>query len=74
MCLAVPGEIVEILGGGDAVVNFMGVRKKVSLALIENPAAGEYVIVHAGFAISRLNRQDAVETIELLRELGESPG
>jgi len=73
MCLAIPGEIVEILDGGAAVVDFTGVRKRVSLALIEDPSPGEYVIVHAGFAIGRLDRDEARAAIELLGELGEPP-
>ncbi|MDD5557979.1 MAG: HypC/HybG/HupF family hydrogenase formation chaperone [bacterium] len=73
MCLAVPGEIREILPGGDAVVDFMGVRRKVSLDYLGNAAVGDYVIVHAGFAIGTLDRDAAHETIGLLAQLGGPP-
>lgn len=74
MCLAVPGEIKELLPDGDAVVDFMGLRKKVSLDLVEGVRVGDYVIVHAGFAINKLERQEALESIRLFREIGESAG
>jgi hydrogenase expression/formation protein HypC len=72
MCVAVPGRIVELLDGGAALVDFMGVRKRVALDLLEDPRPGEYVIVHAGFAIQRLNTEEARETIGYFRELAGS--
>ena len=69
MCLAVPGEIKEILGDKRAVVDFMGVRKKVALDLLEETRVGDYVIVHAGFAISKLNKGEALETIDCFKQL-----
>ncbi len=69
MCLAVPGEIKEILEDKQAVVDFMGVRKKVAIDLLEEIRVGDYVIVHAGFAISRLNKGEALETIECFKQL-----
>ncbi|MCX6354899.1 MAG: HypC/HybG/HupF family hydrogenase formation chaperone [Candidatus Aureabacteria bacterium] len=69
MCLALPGKIKEILDDRQALVDFMGVEKKVSLDLIEKCQVGDYVIVHAGFAINTLNREDARETIDYFRQL-----
>ena len=77
MCLAVPGKIVSIdKSNGQmkmAKVNFGGVIKEVCLDWIEEPKIGEFVLVHVGFAINRIDEADAKETIELLREMGEIP-
>jgi len=73
MCLAVPGQIVRIMDDKQAVVNFMGIEKKVSLDLIEKCQVGDYVIVHAGFAITTLNREEARETIACFRQLSGHP-
>ncbi|HMS73832.1 HypC/HybG/HupF family hydrogenase formation chaperone [Gordonia sp. (in: high G+C Gram-positive bacteria)] len=73
MCLAVPGRVESIReedGTVMADVSFGGVRKKVCLAYLPDIAIGEYVIVHVGFAIQRLDEQSAVDTIEQFRELG----
>jgi hydrogenase expression/formation protein HypC len=69
MCVAVPVRVVEI-HGGSALVDLQGVRRDVSLALVDNVGVGDYVIVHAGFAIQRLDEQEALATLELLREMG----
>lgn len=77
MCLAVPGKIVSIDESSEqmkmAKVNFGGVVKEVCLDWIEEPKIGEYVLVHVGFAINKIDEADAKETIELLREMGEIP-
>ena len=76
MCLAVPGKIIAIDDKEEmkmAKVNFGGVIKEVCLDWIENPKIGEYVLVHVGFAINKIDEEDAKETIELLREMGEIP-
>ncbi len=77
MCLAVPGKIVSIDESSEqmkmAKVNFGGVIKEVCLDWIEEPKVGEYVLVHVGFAINKIDEADAKETIELLREMGEIP-
>lgn len=67
MCLAVPGRIVETLQDKKAVVDFLGVRKEVALDLIEDGKVGDYVIVHAGFAINKLNEEDARATLNYLK-------
>jgi len=74
MCVAVPGEIIELLDDRQALVDFGGVRKRVALDLIEHGMVGDFVIVHAGFAIHTLNREEALETIEYLTQLSEPPG
>ncbi|MEJ5358620.1 MAG: HypC/HybG/HupF family hydrogenase formation chaperone [Desulfobacterales bacterium] len=67
MCLAIPSRIVEIQDGM-AVIDVDGVRRECSLLLLENAAVGDWVIVHAGFAISRIDEEAARETLSLLRE------
>jgi|WetSurMetagenome_2_1015567.scaffolds.fasta_scaffold55103_2 hydrogenase expression/formation protein HypC len=70
MCLAVPMQLVsrdEDLG----VVEIDGVRREVSLMLLADAAVGEYLLIHAGYAIGRVDEAEAKETIELLRQFGE---
>jgi hydrogenase expression/formation protein HypC len=73
MCLAVPGQIVEITQENDtplgrmASVDFQGNRIKASLAMTPEAGEGDWVLIHAGFAISRLDEEEAMETFEALR-------
>lgn len=67
MCLAIPSKIVKI-EDNVATIDVDGVRREASLLLVENPEIGDYVIVHAGFAINKINEEDALESLKLLRE------
>jgi hydrogenase expression/formation protein HypC len=67
MCIAVPMNVTEI-NGDMGVVEYSGVKRNVGLMLIEDARVGDWVLIHAGFAISRLNPEDAQETLALLRE------
>ncbi len=67
MCLAIPSKIVEIKDGV-ATIDVEGVRRSASLLLLEDPQVGDYVIVHAGFAIHKIDEEDAMETLKILRE------
>ena len=67
MCLAIPSKIVKI-ENNVATIDVDGVRREASLLLIESPKVGDYVIVHAGFAIKKLDEDSAMETIRLLKE------
>lgn len=69
MCLGVPMRVVE-LNGEMAVAEITGVRRSVSLQLVDDVKVGDYVIVHAGFAIQVLDEAEALETIHLLQEFG----
>ena len=71
MCLAVSLTIVE-LDGNDAVGDAMGVRRKIRVDFIPEPKLGDYVIVHAGFAIERLPEQQALEDLESWEALDEA--
>jgi hydrogenase expression/formation protein HypC len=67
MCLAIPSKIVKI-ENNVATIDVDGVQREASLLLVENPEVGDYVIVHAGFAINKINEEHALESLKLLRE------
>jgi len=72
MCLAIPSRVTEIKDDGTAVVDTMGVKRKVSLELMqEEVREGDYVLIHVGFAIQRLDEEEAIKTIELFKEIME---
>lgn len=74
MCLAVPGKILSIAGedfARTASVSFGGIVKQASLAYVPEAAPGDYVIVHVGFAISVVNEEEALQTFEYLKRMGE---
>ncbi len=70
MCLAVPARVVGLHESETATIEVAGVRKKVSLALVDGVAPGDYVLVHAGFAIEKIDEEEAARTMALLEELG----
>lgn len=72
MCLAIPAQLVEIRNADTGVVNLSGVRKEVSLALVDGVDVGDYVIVHVGYALQKLDREEAEKTLKLFAELGAS--
>ncbi len=75
MCLGVPGKIVSIepnaVGMTMGKVSFGGVAKEVCLAYVPDAQVGDYVIVHAGFALNKLDEAEAMEVFALLKEMGE---
>ena len=74
MCLAVPGKVIEIEGDGElrvARVDFSGVQRQICLAFVPEAQLGDYVLVHVGFAISRIDEEAAHETLAALKEMGE---
>jgi hydrogenase expression/formation protein HypC len=73
MCLAIPGQIVEIMSdeGSIAKVDVGGVRRNVNIALLDEVRVGEYVLIHVGFALSKVDEREAIATLKLLEELGE---
>lgn len=68
MCIAVPVEIIEIYEN-EALINFMGVKRRVDTSLIEDVTLGDYVLIHAGCAIEKLNKEEAKETLKLFEAL-----
>lgn len=73
MCLAIPCKIVEI-HNHMAVIDVNGVKGEASLMLIEDPEIGEYVIVHAGFAIQKMDEKEAMESLKVLHEVAALAG
>ncbi len=71
MCLAIPMQIKDLLDGDMATVISDGAETKISTALIKNPKPGEYVVIHAGFAIEKLDETEAKIRIDLFNELAE---
>ena len=75
MCLAVPGRITSVADAPPlmrrARVDFGGILKEISLAFVPDAAVGDYVLVHVGFAISKINEEEASRVFEYLRQLGE---
>ena len=78
MCLAIPGKIVEISSDNtdSALVDVVGVRRKIDLGLLQDdkPAPGDWVLIHVGFAMSKISELDALDQMNTLRALGEIDG
>lgn len=73
MCLGVPAKILEA-GDGTAIVELGGVRREISLMLVDDVSVGEWVIIHAGFAIEKLSEDEAERTLALFREIAAADG
>jgi len=69
MCLALPVRVVELGPAETAIVDLGGVRKEISLALLDDVSIGDYVILHAGYALSKLDPEEAEKTLALFAEL-----
>lgn len=72
MCLALPARIVELLPPADGVIDIGGVRKRISLELVPDADVGDYVIVHVGYALQKLDPDEAARTLQLFAEAGLS--
>ena len=69
MCLAIPAQVVELRDNDQAVIDLAGVRKEISLALVDDVWPGDYVIVHVGYALQKVDAQEARRTLELFAGL-----
>jgi len=76
MCLAVPAKVVEIVDEENQIakVDIGGVRRNISVALLEDVKVSDWVLVHVGFAIQKVNEEEAMQTLALLRQLGQGIG
>jgi hydrogenase expression/formation protein HypC len=74
MCLAVPARVTQLIEPDQAEVDLGGVKNQISVALIEDVRVGDFVIVHVGFAISRLDVEEAERSIELFRQIAAAGG
>ncbi len=72
MCLAVPVRIIEMRSPDTAIVELDGVQQEVSLALLDEVQVGDYVIVHVGFALAKLDPEEAERTLALMQQLDEA--
>lgn len=77
MCLAIPGQIVEFLPGqGDqlALVDVVGVKRKINIGLLDDASlrAGDYVLIHVGFAMSKIDEREAAEALSMLEMMGQA--
>jgi hydrogenase expression/formation protein HypC len=74
MCLGIPAQVVEVVdtASGLAKAEISGVRRSVSIALCPEAGVGDWVLVHVGFALSRIDEEQARETLELLERMGEA--
>jgi hydrogenase expression/formation protein HypC len=70
MCLAIPAKVIEIGEGDMATVALEGVRKRISTALLEDVAAGDYVLVHVGYALHKVSPEEVERTLALMAEAG----
>lgn len=77
MCLAIPGRIVEFLPGNDnqlALVDVVGVKRKINIGLMEDEQleVGDYILIHVGFAMSKVDEKEAAEALSMLEMMGQS--
>ncbi len=71
MCLAIPVRVEEIIGAETAIADIGGVRKEINIALISDLAVGDYVIMHVGYALNKIDPEEAERTLALFAELDE---
>jgi len=69
MCLGIPAKIIEIEQGSHGKIETGGIHRKINLSLIKDARVGDWVIVHAGFAITKMDEKEAMETLKLLKEM-----
>jgi len=74
MCLAIPAKVTQINASRQGKVDYLGTKVKANFSLLEDVRRGDWVIVHAGFAITRLDEEEAQETLALLREIVQAQG
>ncbi|MGB7922568.1 MAG: HypC/HybG/HupF family hydrogenase formation chaperone [Pyrinomonadaceae bacterium] len=72
MCLAIPGKIVEIVDEENQIakVEVGGVRRNINIGMLDDTRIGDYVLIHVGFAMSKIDEHEAEETLRVLQEMG----
>ena len=72
MCLAIPGQVVELVDPGKQIakVDVVGVRRNVNVGLLEEVEPGDWVLIHVGFALSKVDEEEALATLRLLEQMG----
>lgn len=74
MCLGIPAKVTQVDDSRQGRVDYLGTKVRVDFSLLEEVRPGDWVIIHAGFAISKLDEEEAQETLSLLREITEAQG
>lgn len=69
MCLALPAQITQLLDDDQAIIKLGGIEKKISTSLVDDVNVGDYVIIHVGYALTKLDQQDAEKTLRLFNEM-----
>jgi hydrogenase expression/formation protein HypC len=70
MCLSIPSKVEEILPDDTAIVDTMGVKRKISLHLLPEPVnVGDFVLIHVGYAITKISEEDALESLKIYEEI-----
>ncbi len=72
MCLAIPARVCALLDSDRALIELDGLKREISIALVDEVAVGDYVIVHVGYALGKLDSEDAEQTLALLREFAKA--
>ena len=76
MCLAIPGEVVELLEGNNdqlALIDVVGVKRRINIGLLdERPNPGDWVLIHVGFAMSKVDEKEAAEALSMLEMMGQA--
>lgn len=70
MCLALPAKVIELRDDDQAIVALEGVKKTISLALVEAVKAGDYVLIHVGYALHKVSEEEASRTLQMMAEAG----
>jgi hydrogenase expression/formation protein HypC len=73
MCLALPAKVLQLDGPDSATVELGGVRQKVNLGLLDDVKVGDFVIIHVGYALTKMDPEEAEKTLALLKQEGRSP-
>ncbi|ABC26995.1 hydrogenase assembly chaperone HypC/HupF [Hahella chejuensis KCTC 2396] len=69
MCLAIPVQVESLLDNDEALVDIGGLKKRISLALVDDVCVGDYVILHVGYALSKIDEDEALRTLELFDQM-----
>lgn len=69
MCLAIPTQIIEIISENRAKVTIGGITKEIATDLIESPQVGDYVIIHVGYALTKLDENEAKKTLSIMQQI-----
>ncbi len=74
MCLAIPGQVIELVDESNhlAKVDVAGVRRNVNVSLLDSTRPGDWVLIHVGFALSKVDEEEAHATLSLLRQMGDA--